>query len=170
MYDGKSGAASLSISIVFFVSPFSERPSIAKFIQALTLFSLLMEDLTSPFLRAMGKAVASKVPAGKKKTTGGGALKKEAGGWERSTFSERDLKRLQRAGLVPDDKKRFKIPGSEVMPSPAAGWSVVFFAFFLRGFSLPAHEFLRGFLFIHGVQLYQLTPNAILHLAFFITL
>ena len=29
---------------------------------------------------------------------------------------------------------------------------------------------LRGFLFIHGVQLYQLTPNTILHLAFFITL
>ena len=117
----------------------------------------------------MGENAAGKAPTGKNKMAGG-ALKKEAGGWERSTFTDRDLKKLQKAGLVSGDKKRVRIPGDEVIPSPAAGWNVVFLAFFLRGFSLPAHEFLRGFLFIHGVKLYQLTPNAILHLAFFITL
>ena len=35
---------------------------------------------------------------------------------------------------------------------------------------MPAHEFLRGLLFTYGVQLWQLTPNSILHLAIFITL
>jgi hypothetical protein len=47
---------------------------------------------------------------------------------------------------------------------------VIFLAFLLRGLSFPAHEFLRGLLFIFGVQLHQLTPNSILHIACFVTL
>jgi hypothetical protein len=46
----------------------------------------------------------------------------------------------------------------------------MFLAFLLRGLSLPAHEFLHGLLFVYGVQLHQLTPNSILHIACFITL
>jgi hypothetical protein len=46
----------------------------------------------------------------------------------------------------------------------------MFLAFLLHGFSLPAHEFLRGLLFVYGVQLHQLTPNSLLHIACFITL
>jgi hypothetical protein len=46
----------------------------------------------------------------------------------------------------------------------------MFFEFLLRGLSLLAHEFLRGLLFVYGVQLHQLTPNSILHIACFITL
>jgi hypothetical protein len=46
----------------------------------------------------------------------------------------------------------------------------MFLAFLLRGLSLPAHEFLRGLLFVYGVQLHQLTPNSVLHIACFITL
>jgi hypothetical protein len=46
----------------------------------------------------------------------------------------------------------------------------MFFDFLLRGLSLPAHKFLRGLLFVYGVQLHQLTPNSILHIAYFITL
>jgi hypothetical protein len=46
----------------------------------------------------------------------------------------------------------------------------MFLAFLLCGLSLPAHEFLRGLLFVYGVQLHQLTPNSILHIACFITL
>jgi hypothetical protein len=47
---------------------------------------------------------------------------------------------------------------------------VMFFDFLLRGLSVPVHEFLRGLLFVYGVQLHQLTPNLILHIACFITL
>jgi hypothetical protein len=46
----------------------------------------------------------------------------------------------------------------------------MFFAFLLCGLSSPAHEFLRGLLFVYGVQLHQLTPNSILHIACFVTL
>jgi hypothetical protein len=46
----------------------------------------------------------------------------------------------------------------------------MFFDFLLRSLSLPTHEFLRGLLFIYGVQLHQLTPNSVLHIACFITL
>jgi hypothetical protein len=46
----------------------------------------------------------------------------------------------------------------------------MFFDFVMRGLSLPAHEFLCGLLFVYGVQLHQLTPNLILHIAYFITL
>jgi hypothetical protein len=47
---------------------------------------------------------------------------------------------------------------------------MMFLAFLLHGFSLPAHEFLRGLLFVYDMQLHQLTPNSLLHIAHFITL
>jgi hypothetical protein len=46
----------------------------------------------------------------------------------------------------------------------------MFLAFLFRGLSLLAHEFLRGILFVYGVQLHHLTPNSFLHIACFITL
>jgi hypothetical protein len=46
----------------------------------------------------------------------------------------------------------------------------MFLAFLLRGLSFPSHEFLRGLLFVYGVQLHQRTTNSILHIACFITL
>ncbi|KAK1648153.1 hypothetical protein QYE76_065958 [Lolium multiflorum] len=45
----------------------------------------------------------------------------------------------------------------------------MFVAFLFRGLSLPSHEFLRSLLFFYGIQLWQLTPNSILHLSIFIT-
>jgi hypothetical protein len=46
----------------------------------------------------------------------------------------------------------------------------MFLAFLFHGLSLPTHEFLCGLLFVYGMQLYQLTPNSLLHIACFITL
>jgi hypothetical protein len=46
----------------------------------------------------------------------------------------------------------------------------MFLFFLFCGLSLPAHEFLRGLLFVYDVQLHQLTPNSILHIAYVITL
>jgi hypothetical protein len=63
-----------------------------------------------------------------------------------------------------------KFPSTERIPEPPSGYRVMFLAFLLRGFSLPAHEFLRGLLFVYGVQLHQLTPNSLLHIACFVTL
>jgi hypothetical protein len=40
----------------------------------------------------------------------------------------------------------------------------------LRGLSLPPHPFLCGLLFVYGIQLHDLNPNTILHIACFIML
>src|SRR3954463_7308398 len=46
----------------------------------------------------------------------------------------------------------------------------MFYSFVVRGLSLPVHEFLRGLLFLYGIQLHHLSPNSLLHIACFITL
>jgi hypothetical protein len=55
-------------------------------------------------------------------------------------------------------------------PTLPAGFQVMFMAFILQGLSFPAHDFLRGLLFAYGVQLHDLNPNTILHIASFIML
>jgi hypothetical protein len=89
--------------------------------------------------------------------------------WVPSVFKQKDLEKAQANGLISaDDQVTF--PSTKRIPKPLSGFWVMFFDFLLRGLSLPAHEFLRGLLFIYGVQLHQLTPNSILHIAYFITL
>jgi hypothetical protein len=89
--------------------------------------------------------------------------------WVPSVFTQKDLDNAQADGLISDDDQLI-FPSTERIPKPQSGFRVMFFAFLLRGLSLPAHEFLRGLLFVYGVQLHQLTPNSILHIACFITL
>jgi hypothetical protein len=89
--------------------------------------------------------------------------------WVPSEFEQSDLTKAQKEGfLVGGDQVIF--PSTERIPKPLSGYRVMFLAFLLRGLSLPAHKFLRGLLFVCGVQLHQLTPNSILHIACFITL
>jgi hypothetical protein len=89
--------------------------------------------------------------------------------WVPSVFTQKDLNKARAEGLVSNDDEVI-FPSAERIPKPRDGFRVMFLAFLLRGLSLPAHEFLRGLLFVYGVQLYQLTPNSILHIACFITL
>jgi hypothetical protein len=89
--------------------------------------------------------------------------------WVPSEFKQNDLEKAQDNGLISaDDQVTF--PSTDRIPKPPSGFQVMFFDFLLRRLSLPAHEFLRGLLFIYGVQLHQLTPNSVLHIACFITL
>jgi hypothetical protein len=78
------------------------------------------------------------------------------------------MKKAKKEGFLPA-LAAVVFPGDEVVLKPPMGYRVMFLAFLLCGLSLPAHEFLRGLLFVYGVQLYQLTPNSILHIACFIT-
>jgi hypothetical protein len=89
--------------------------------------------------------------------------------WVPSVFTQKELNKARADGLVSDDDQVI-FPSTERIPKPRDGFRVMFFAFLLRGLSLPAHEFLRGLLFVYGVQLHQLTPKSILHIACFITL
>jgi hypothetical protein len=67
-----------------------------------------------------------------------------------SEFKESDLTKAQRKGfLVGGEQVIFPI--TERIPKPPSGYRVMFLSFLLRGLSLPAHEFLRGLLFVYGV-------------------
>jgi hypothetical protein len=95
--------------------------------------------------------------------------KKMALKWVPSSFDEPDLKKPKKESFLPA-AARVIFPGEEHVPKPPKGYRVMFLTFLLRGLSLPAHEFLRGLLFVYGMQLHQLTPNSILHISCFITL
>ncbi|KAK1692636.1 hypothetical protein QYE76_009333 [Lolium multiflorum] len=63
-----------------------------------------------------------------------------------------------------------RFPSEESYPTPPMGYRVSFVDHLIRGLSAPIHPFLRGLLFIYGLQLHHLTPNSILHISIFITL
>jgi hypothetical protein len=104
-----------------------------------------------------------------KNKMGKGKMANATTSWVPSVFTQMDLDKAQADGLIFDDDQVI-VPSTEQIPKPKSGFRVMFFAFLLRGLSLPAHEFLRGLLFMYSVQLHQLTPNSILHIACFITL
>jgi hypothetical protein len=64
--------------------------------------------------------------------------------WVPSVFTQKELNKARTEGLVSDDDEVI-FPSTERIPKPRDGFWVMFFAFLLRGLSLPAHEFLRGF-------------------------
>jgi hypothetical protein len=96
-------------------------------------------------------------------------VKKQVVGWTTSTLVEADLKKVKKEGFLAESAEVI-FPNTKVIPAPLPGFRVMFLAFFLRGFSLPAHEFLHGLLFVYDVQLHQLTPNSLFHIACSITL
>jgi hypothetical protein len=109
------------------------------------------------------KTLAQKNKMGKGNTTNASTS------WVPSEFKQTDLTNAQADGLIVDgDQVIFS--STERIPKPPSGFRVMFLAFLLRGLSFPAHEFLHGLLFVYGVQLHQLTPNSILHIACFVTL
>jgi hypothetical protein len=88
--------------------------------------------------------------------------------WVPSAFMLKELEKARADGLISNnDEVIFR--STERIPKPRDGFWVMFFAYLLRGLSLPAHELLCGLIFVYGVQLHQLTPNSILHIACFIT-
>jgi hypothetical protein len=86
-----------------------------------------------------------------------------------SAIAKKEVEKARTDGLISSNDS-VKFPSTERIPQPPSGYRVMFLAFLLRGLSLPAHEFLRGLLFVYGVQLHQLTTNSILHIACFMTL
>ncbi|KAK1697585.1 hypothetical protein QYE76_014282 [Lolium multiflorum] len=89
--------------------------------------------------------------------------------WERSRISNQDVNLLKKLGFMKQEKTLI-FPGEESYPSPRIGYRVTFVDHLIRGLATPIHEFLRGLLFVYGLQLHHLTPNSILHISIFITL
>ncbi|KAK1610503.1 hypothetical protein QYE76_034176 [Lolium multiflorum] len=90
--------------------------------------------------------------------------------WCASTISNREVNRLRTLGFISSADSDIRLPGSSSRPKHPKGFTVMFADFLFRGFSLPAHDFLRSLLLFYGIQLWQLTNNSILHLSIFITL
>ncbi|KAK1647863.1 hypothetical protein QYE76_065668 [Lolium multiflorum] len=106
---------------------------------------------------------------GKKKGTSASDAPKVSRDWSASAISNRDVNRLRALGFISSSEDDIRLLGAFSRPRPPKGFTVMFAAFLLRGLSVPAHEFLRSLLFFYGIQLWQLTPNSILHLSIFIT-
>jgi hypothetical protein len=83
--------------------------------------------------------------------------------WMRSNVSHEQLLRLVEASQLPPltDVVEWIVPADESVLRPPAGYVVLFVAFHERGFSVPAGRFIRGVLFVYGLQLQHLNPNSI---------
>ncbi|KAK1628953.1 hypothetical protein QYE76_003268 [Lolium multiflorum] len=106
---------------------------------------------------------------GKKKGASASEAAKVSRDWSASAISNRDINKLRALGFISASEDDIRLPGAVSRPKPPKGFTVMFTAFLFRGLSLPAHEFLCSLLFFYGIQLWQLTPNSILHLSIFIT-
>jgi hypothetical protein len=90
--------------------------------------------------------------------------------WSHTKFMDKDLRKAAKDGLLKDDTAEVCMAGPEATPTPPARFRVMFLAFVLCGLSFPLHDFLHGLLFVYGIQLHDLNPNTILHIACFIML
>ena len=75
--------------------------------------------------------------------------------WCRSNITPQRLEGLIRHGLLCSLTaiEEWQLPGDEDMPSPPEGYVVSFALFHERGFTVPAHKFLRGLLDYYQVEL-----------------
>ncbi|KAK1645413.1 hypothetical protein QYE76_063218 [Lolium multiflorum] len=89
--------------------------------------------------------------------------------WERSKISGQDINMLKKMGFSKKENA-LQFPKEESYPKPPINYRVSFVDHLIRGLSPPIHEFLRGLLFVYGLQLHHLTPNSLLHISIFITL
>jgi hypothetical protein len=92
------------------------------------------------------------------------------GRWVQTKVGNKELSQAEKMGLLKNTPVESLAAGPEIIPQPPPGFRVIFIAFLLRGLSFPPHPFLRGLLFAYGIQLHNLNPNSILHIACFIML
>ena len=59
---------------------------------------------------------------------------------------------------------------AESVPNPSQGERVCLVPYLMRGLGFPIHPFLRGLLEFYGLQLHNLMPASILHIAGFVAL
>lgn len=91
--------------------------------------------------------------------------------WTKSMVTEAKLQAMVEAGaLPPKEVIGWRAVDGEVFPTPNTGKIIVHAPFFFRWFSIQVHPFLHSLLYFYGLELHNLNPNGILHVACFITL
>jgi hypothetical protein len=97
--------------------------------------------------------------------------KKVVAEWTKSTSTEATIKKLIDAGVIPyATLGGWRTSHGEIYPNPNLGELVVFEDFFLHGFGVPCHPFLRKLLNYYRISLCNLHPNSVLSIAIFINL
>jgi hypothetical protein len=119
---------------------------------------------------AMGKGSSIAASATTKRAKTADTDGSIVGNWVQTKIGDRELSSAEKIGILKNDPVETLAAGLEIIPRPPPGFRVIFLAFILWGLSLPPHPFLRGLLFVYGIQLHDLNPNTILHIACFITL
>nr|CAB3495565.1 unnamed protein product [Digitaria exilis] len=93
--------------------------------------------------------------------------------WARSTATVAALESLVSRGLLcprTAQEEWISPHPSHKTPSPPAGYVVSFMAYHVRGFAVPAHQFVREVLYHFGVELHALAPNGVQQMANFVAL
>jgi hypothetical protein len=94
--------------------------------------------------------------------------------WGRSSFTDKIT-----SWLIEDELLRpvtnaaqpeWIVPGNKYELNPPTGYVVSFTHFHERGFGTPTSNFFRGLLHYYGIELQNLNPNSILHIAVFVAL
>ena len=85
-----------------------------------------------------------------------------------SSVTEGDIKKLRRAGYLPDNIVHRLLDEGQLIPTPRSHERVVFLTHFLRGLGFPLHPFVRGLMFYYGLDFHDLAPNFILNISAFI--
>ncbi|KAI4987905.1 hypothetical protein ZWY2020_028663 [Hordeum vulgare] len=125
----------------------------------------------------MTQGQTSKLESQKKKKKGAAPAQRRQralpAGWIQgdflpSTVTEDDLLELVEHGMIVN--KSWRLPEGETEPALKEGERVLLLSHVFTGFSLPPHPFFRGIMTYFGAQLHHFPPNAIPHLAAFVTL
>ena len=78
-----------------------------------------------------------------------------------SSVTEGDVKKLRRAGYLPDDIAHRLPDEGQLIPTPRPHERVLFLTHFLRRLGFPLHPFVRGLMFYYGLDFHDLAPNFI---------
>jgi len=91
--------------------------------------------------------------------------------WVRSTITRETLEKMVFEGILQDQVTAGWRPAAgEPFPTSDTNELVVFNAYFVCGFGIPAHPFLWKLLGYYDINLCHLHPNSILHISLFINL
>ena len=132
----------------------------------------LLAHLSSHLLHTVSMAGKKRASAvGKAPSVSTSVPRKKAGDWRCSSVPAKTFAFLQKEGQIPQDANCYRKPEKdEEVPHPRKDERVVFTDHFPRGFSFPLHPFFRALLYVYGIQLHDLPPNAIQHISCFIVL
>ena len=87
-----------------------------------------------------------------------------------SSITDGDIKKLRRAGYLPDNIAHWLPDEVQLIPTPRPHERVVFLTHFLCGLGFPLHPFVRGLMFYYGLDFHDLAPNFILNISVFIVM